>query len=928
MHLQGFGGGASVANGYGCTACLHSASDDGFKVDGVWGAQDEFVVLVLWDADNQFEHPRFRYLPDWDFDGIKLEFDIETTGCVPIDSDLFPWIDWAYLNVQFADGSVQQVRLSDVASAVEGSYTKASATFTLSGQVTGLDYVGLEWCTGVASAAMWHADYGVYGVDTLESIVSNLAAAINSETADYGMSAVASGTQITLTWEGFAGSLLGKGANGNRIGVSGTVSGWRTESWDIEFQCLAEGKSPDKWHIAIDSSSLTQTRIQKMWLTFAPDIQRQTFAQYSFSVAVTGWTVTDVNGKRALKVAGPGSVRLEENSAWVARAGYWEAAPALGWWSQGRAIRSAYSAYESRTLTIETHCGQAHDIWLGTRLDFDCGLVQATLDGGSPVTLDCYGGGANVRRKLFSGVAAGQHEVVLTLIADKNSASQGWYCYFDFLECAVAGDVPDAPEVRADFGLATDFDTDNSYKLSPERLVWGIQRSGLVGEVDHYAGVFWWPKRMLVEGSWNPQVTTVTFSGAPTWGKRTSITIAGLTFSKVNFISDTATIIAAAFAAIINQGSTGFWASAKGTVLTITGLACGAPYHAAITVDTDGDSGFTAAVETVNPDASELAWQVYVDLDAPMNDAVAAWHADYFAALQAAGIGVVMAFSCELVNPPDADGAVWVQRFADGSRVDTATGFGTLKSSQVAFSAGPQAYLAAVFAQVAGLLSAAALPARLQCGEWLWWYQAGGSPASMAFYDADTTAAAQAELGRALATFAAPDSDPSVNAYADANFLRARLKAFADAVRASVVAAVPGAVFELLWPLDVDDPAGAPLMRYVNLPAEWTARDGSGWDTFVSEGFQYGGTDHDVDKARKCAEYPFAELSWDRAHSRYLMGWFSPGWPWAAEYRAARVAGPALVKGWALDHLFLMGWNLPLPAAAQAMAAVRRVAAR
>ncbi|HYW46753.1 MAG TPA: hypothetical protein VE959_28055 [Bryobacteraceae bacterium] len=98
----------------------------------------------------------------------------------------------------------------------------------------------------------------------------------------------------------------------------------------------------------------------------------------------------------------------------------------------------------------------------------------------------------------------------------------------------------------------------------------------------------------------------------------------------------------------------------------------------------------------------------------------------------------------------------------------------------------------------------------------------------MAFYDADTTAAATAALGRALATFHTPNDDPSVNGYADANFLAARLKAFADAIRAYVLATYPSASFELLWPMDVNDPDNCKLMRYVNLPATWTARAGSG----------------------------------------------------------------------------------------------------
>jgi hypothetical protein len=73
-------------------------------------------------------------------------------------------------------------------------------------------------------------------------------------------------------------------------------------------------------------------------------------------------------------------------------------APADGFafWSEGRAIRSAYSASETRKLTIETHCQSTHDIYVGTRLDGNCGIISAALDGGTPITLDCYGAGVQV----------------------------------------------------------------------------------------------------------------------------------------------------------------------------------------------------------------------------------------------------------------------------------------------------------------------------------------------------------------------------------------------------------------------------------------------------------------------------------------------------------------------------------------------------
>src|ERR1017187_10072349 len=137
MHLQGF-------DGYGCTATLHDASDAGFTLSGVWGEQDDFAVLVLFDADNQFEHPAARYLPDFDFTGIGLGFTLAVDFCARIDCDLYPWIDWPYLNVLYTDGTEQQVRLSEYATG-GGTLAQPTAGGSLLGTATVGDYVELEW---------------------------------------------------------------------------------------------------------------------------------------------------------------------------------------------------------------------------------------------------------------------------------------------------------------------------------------------------------------------------------------------------------------------------------------------------------------------------------------------------------------------------------------------------------------------------------------------------------------------------------------------------------------------------------------------------------------------------------------------------------------------------------------------------------------
>jgi hypothetical protein len=113
--------------------------------------------------------------------------------------------------------------------------------------------------------------------------------------------------------------------------------------------------------------------------------------------------------------------------------------------------------------------------------------------------------------------------------------------------------------------------------------------------------------------------------------------------------------------------------------------------------------------------------------------------------------------------------------------------------------------------------------------------------------------------------------------------------------------------------MDVNDPDNCKLLRYINLPSQWTTRAGSGFDTFLIEGYQYPGINHNLDQATRCAQYPWKELSWDQAHCRYLMGLYYSTWPWMREFVNASRIGPPAIKLWAYDHVCLFGWPLPLP---------------
>ncbi len=1105
MSLQGF-------DRYGASAALHSASETGFKVSGIFRDAADFAVLVLHDADDFFGHPRFKYLPDADLAGLQLTFDVHYEGLQTINSPKWPSVDWRALNGRRPDGTEFHIDLRPHMTKQAGDYTAASAQFQVSkeGAQEG-DKVSL-WYQNAAFEATYHPPQSyteqltctfafwwqpdtnyVHGITAGErnynlvqggrnayEVAQDLAALVNADPDRY-VDATVEANNITLTlraihgaanctasdgngsaelirlwpesqtlsfwWQADAGfvhyiwvnpgpfvrkyELVQGGRNSFEIAadlaalVNDDPDAWieatadqnnitvtlkaeldgvaligavvDSSDWNmggmlhrespgsspaqdladkinnadwafygvlIPLEAEADGdlltvraktpgpdgnmirlyslsSAPDRlfvtpgaqnlsggldnatWRVSIDFSdpALNIGQAQRLWLTFAPALENgAAYQPTEWEATFTNWAVAGAN--RALKVAGPGSVRIEETDAWVKYAGFWEDAPeAFGFFSQGRAKRAASSA---AAVTIETHCGHVHDVLVGTRLDYDCGIVEARLDGaGAWVSLDCFesaGLARTARRRVFQDVPAGKHSVEIRLTGLKNPSSMGWYFYFDFLECAVRTDVPDPPEARADIAVATDYDTDHTYKLSPQRLVWAIRKLGMLGPIDHYAGVFWWKQARPV-GAVFPSVS-VTYSGAWSAGEEAWLTISGLPFGKSVFAGDTPETIASHFAAYINESAVGVWAAADGPTVTITARS---PAWTFVF-----EESHTSNEGTVEVDDSEglehgtmPTWTIDPAQVPVLNRGFRDWHTDFFRELRAAGMSAVVSFSQELVHAPDdpGSGEVWHQRFPDQAAVQTATGFGGLYSAHCALSGAVQTYLRQAHEEMAGLMEAAGLVARLQFGEVLWWYQANAS--GMAFYDADTAASFQASHGRPLHHFFTVNDDPAVNGGVDAAFLQERLRAYVEGIRAYVLVRHPAAWFELLWPLDVNHPETKRLNWFVNLPGAWKQKEGSGFDSFLVEGFQFAGENRNLDQVARCAAYPFRELGWHREDCGYLMGIFNAGWPWERDFLVGRRSRTSILKIWAFDHLCLYGRGVPFPAETRAAAVFR-----
>lgn len=333
-------------------AALSGASATGFTVSGCWRQQFDWAVAE-WTRDNTFEHPALRNLPDGDLSGVRLSYEEVRTNCIPMDSALYPTVDWPYLRVWAVSGdseTLYKVSLKDHATAL-GDYVEATAQFVLQGTPGPGDYIELAWLDQ-------HFNYRITGGETLDSAVSALAGIITANQSIGLISATAAGTQITLTYHGMAGS------NGNRVGVYGTVYGTGTESWSPAAVRFAGGTSPERWRVDLDFGNLRDINgtlipmqnVRKLRWTWAADLQDRDFARSDFAVTVSNWSVTGSN--LLYSVAGAGSRRIEDDAPEVSFDGAWSSAHGnySGGRSDGRPHQERASAAATRRMSRTRFC--------------------------------------------------------------------------------------------------------------------------------------------------------------------------------------------------------------------------------------------------------------------------------------------------------------------------------------------------------------------------------------------------------------------------------------------------------------------------------------------------------------------------------------------------------------------------------------------
>ncbi|MDX1980377.1 MAG: hypothetical protein SFV51_08915 [Bryobacteraceae bacterium] len=844
--------------------------------------------MVEWNRDNVFEHPMFRNLPNGDLSGLVLTYDETRTNCIPLDSTLFPTVEWPFLRVWTEVGGVEsfhRVPIAAHATAVEGAYSGAWAEFTLQGTVTAGDYVGLAWLDE-------QYNHEIMAGDTLEDAAEALAQAI--DLLSPSVTATRTGTTIRLT-----SKVAEEGANGNRTGIYGFVSGARSEVWSPKSQTFQHGESPVKWRITLDFGDLRDENnvlvptqnVRKLRWTYAADLQVGAYQRSEFEVRVSGWSVAGTG--RAYEVAGPGSRRLEDDSKEVAYTGVWH--PGKGNFSGG-SIR--FSVEPGASVSTQYLASSVHRLFLGSRRAQAGATIAVVVDGGAAQHFNLALAGEDILVRIPLGdLIAGEHSVTVT-----HTGAAGTYLYFDFFEVAIpSGELP---EVEADskVTLATDWDTDHSISLAPERTLWNIRKLGFMGRINHYVGALWYYE--LVRVGHQYASTTITFAGTPVFSQNTAIVInrdppvTDTVLTHLNLIGETAEDIAKAFELRINGGYTGIRAESAGNVLTIYARAMGDEGESITVSANTGSSSFTATVSSTHLAGGEDGdWRTDLAASPRINRAARDWTKSFCAAAHGYGMDIVCAFSMELQHGDPSEAAGIAQRYPSGNPVTLNT-----PALHTNFSPTSLAFWRDVYRDMAGVMAEAGCVPYLQFGEVQWWYfpyDGSGLP----FADTYTKDTFQAAYGFPIRAIANGYVDPALYPE-EAAFLPSLIGAFTTAVMEYVRTTFPSCRFEVLYPPDVNEGA---FNRLINYPAQWNPNV---LDNLKTESFTYTLT-RDLDKSWESMSVSAAK-GFGSTKRSHLVGISDSVAPWLRETRMARGENMESIVLFALDQFCVSVRRIPV----------------
>ncbi|HEY4363159.1 MAG TPA: hypothetical protein VGN17_19475 [Bryobacteraceae bacterium] len=908
-------------------AALSSTSDAGFTVSGTWRQQFDWAVIE-WNRDNVYEHPALRNLPDGDLSGLTLSYQESRTNCIPMDSDLFRINSWPYLRVWAPDASgveqVYQVPLKGLATPIAGSYATAFADFTLSGTITAGDFVGIGYLGNQVT-------YPVGGWEgTIPNLLDQIVAAFATQPL---LRATRTGSTLRVYYTG--GAELADppttGANGNRVAVysfaASATGGASTLSWDSDGQTLTGGTSPTTWQVTIPFNSLSgyidpdystlhsivhPEQIRKLRWTYAADLQAGAYTRSDFEAVISNWTVTGTG--RDYAVAGAGTRRIEDHSVEAVYSGGWSLTTGMSKGNySGGTIHLTKTPGDAVSCTYSSP--SSHTLYLGSRRTSNATSVGITVDGaavaGTPFALTVAGEDVLVRLGVGT-FAAGTHTITAT-----HAGASGEEFWFDFVEAAVPAAAlptfPDEPRLT----LATDWDTDHSLALAPERTAWMMDTLGFKGRANHYIGALRFYELFCDGNSY--AIGTVTFTGGPdsdpSVTNSVTLTVAGLALTKLIHMGDTADTLAQAFADELNRGYISFRGSASGNVLTIYARMLGTEGNAVTVSASTSDATLWQATASGSSLTGGVDGKWRTDLSAMprLNRAARDWTASYFSALHSYGIDGAAAFSMEIGDGDPSVAAGIAQRGPVSSLPENDAILLPTPSLQMNFSPTSVDFWKEAYLELAAIQTAAGLQPFLQFGEVQWWYfTTNGMPSSdpafvdyqgMPFYDAWTQAGFLAAYGRAMTVFTTDTVNPAT--YPDEmTYLSGVLGSFTNSVISFVRSTYSTCRFEVLWPGDVN---AQPFNRAFNFPGAWAP---SSLDVLKTEcfGFTLG---RNLDSSEETILDAHGFSAAQRAH---LVGVGDSTTAWLKEVRSALGKGFESVVLFALDQYSLIGYETPLRA--------------
>jgi hypothetical protein len=615
--------------------------------------------------------------------------------------------------------------------------------------------------------------------------------------------------------------------------------------------------------------------------TYAADMQAGAFERSEFCVRVSEWSVT--GQRREHHVAGPGSRRVEDDSTQIVYSGDWTID--RGNFSGGSIHCTVLPEASAK---FDYYMPRPHRLYAGLRRHESAPRIVIVVDAIQRFEALTLRAEDVLVRLNLGNMNAGIHSVTI-----QHAGNHGEALYLDFIEMAVPTlELPVFP-VDPIATLATDWDTDHSIPLAPERTAWLMHKLGFHGRANNYVGAMWFYE--LCRPGNRYSTANIGFFGSPPFDQVTELTVGPTIISHRNLIGDTAETIAKAFEFEINAGSTGLWASATGSELSLHSRAMGkAGDEITIAVNTNSET-FTAGLSGASlAGGQDSDWLTDLGATPRINRAARDWSRSFYRALKNYEIDVAAAFSMELQHGDPSPVAGIAQRYPGGKPAMLLT-----PALQTNFSPVSTQFWKQIYLDMAQVMAEGGCDPYLQFGEVQWWYfpSDGGMP----FYDDYTKSRFQALYGRAMHIFADGSVLPSTYPE-ECDFLRTLIGEFTDAIMAYVRQTYPEARFEVLYPPDVNE---APLNGVINLPlTHWSPER---LDCLKTENFTFTGN-RDLNKAKASLRLA-SELGFEGSKSSHLVGIWDYTTPWQKEVRAARARGVESIVLFALDQFCLIGYE-------------------